>query len=119
MAIKGHLPTQLGCRLRPIVTKHVALGILGGKDEEFVIAEREAELLADIVVVRAGLVSCSTGAVKPGSGIDARGCGMAVVLARQGVAGAALGRARAMGCVVGFIRGWVWEAACHSQKDAC
>lgn len=92
MIIDRHLSAKIRSHTVGVIAKGVALSTLGGEHQELIVLHVETELLADVVVVLGSLVTGTAGAVEAGSSVDARGCDVAVVLTRDGVAGAALGR---------------------------
>jgi hypothetical protein len=86
-----NLSTQVWARSVRVITQRVTLSRLRGEHQELVIRYVQPELLGDVVVVSRRLVARATGAVESGAGVDARGRDVAVVLARDGVAGPADG----------------------------
>lgn len=90
MLINRHLGTKLRTHSIRVIAQGIALGALGGEHQEPIVRHVEPELLVDVPVVGGRLVAGAAGAVEPRPGVDARRGDVAVVLARERVAGAAL-----------------------------
>ncbi|OGM40224.1 hypothetical protein ABOM_011118 [Aspergillus bombycis] len=75
--------------LAPILNRHLGTQIRARS--ELVVGHVQPELFGDIIVVLRRLVTRATSAMEAGARVDARGRDVAVVLARQRVAGAADG----------------------------
>lgn len=81
MLVKRNLLAKLICRLHVIVAGDLALGILGGEDEEFELLEWQAELLEDVLIVLGSLVAGTAGTVEALPRVDAGSGHVAVVVA--------------------------------------
>lgn len=89
MIPNGHLSAEIRARTIRIITQSVTLSGLGRKHQELVVRHVKTELLPDVVVLGGGLVARATGAVEARARVDARRRDVAVVFARERVAGAA------------------------------
>lgn len=87
--IKRHLRTELVTRAVRVIAQRITLRILGREHQEPVVGHGKPEVARDVVVVGAGLVARAAGAMEPLARVDARGRDVAVVLARDRVAGGA------------------------------
>ncbi len=81
-------------RQEPLGAECIALGRFRDEHKELVVPHRQAELLGDSVVVGGGFVAGATGTVEAGTRVDTRSRDVAVVLTREGVAGATHVRCR-------------------------
>lgn len=87
-----HLIAQLrGSSIR-VITERIAHGVLRDKDQELVVGHGQTELRVDVIVGLGSLVTGTAGTVEGRARVDTRGGDVAAVLARNRVAGAALGR---------------------------
>lgn len=92
--LDGNLGAELRTSTVGVVAERVADGVLRGEDQELVARHIETELLVHVGVVLGGLVARAAGTVETAAGVDAGGSDVAAVLARERVAGAAVGRGR-------------------------
>lgn len=75
-----------------VVTKRVADSVLGHEDKELIVGHRQTELRVNIIIGLGSLVTGTAGTVEGRPSVDARGGNVTAILARDGIAGAALGR---------------------------
>ncbi|WEW60035.1 hypothetical protein PRK78_005519 [Emydomyces testavorans] len=86
--LQWDLGAQSGWWLGPVVAKHIALRILGNENQELVVLEWKTELSG--VVSGECFISGSAGAVEVLARVNAGGGWVAVILARNWVAGWAI-----------------------------
>lgn len=86
--ILGNFPTQVRRGTIGVVTQGVADSVLRDEDQEFIVFERQTELLVDVAVVFRSLVTSTAGTMESRASVDARSGHITAVLAGKGIASA-------------------------------